>query len=128
MFVAQEIATKREVAIKVCEKRHIQKEKKAQAIMREKKIMKILNDYPSPYFIKLWATFQDENRLCNIIIHVNHIFIDLSTDFVMNYAKNGELLPFINKNGSFDEECTRFYSAEILLALEHLHKLGIVHR
>ena len=73
VFVAQEIATKREVAIKVCEKRHIQKEKKAQAIMREKKIMKILNDYPSPYFIKLWATFQDENRLCNIIIHVNHI-------------------------------------------------------
>ena len=56
------------------------------------------------------------------------LFIDLSTDFVMNYAKNGELLPFINKNGSFDEECTRFYSAEILLALEHLHKLGIVHR
>jgi 3-phosphoinositide dependent protein kinase-1 len=46
----------------------------------------------------------------------------------MNYAKNGELLSFINEVDSFDLNCARFYSAEILLALEHLHKLGIVHR
>ena len=46
----------------------------------------------------------------------------------MNYAENGELLKLLNKVGSFDEECTRFYSAEIVLALEHLHRLQIVHR
>lgn len=46
----------------------------------------------------------------------------------MNYAANGELLPYINKVGSFDEECTRFYAAEILMALEHLHRLNIIHR
>lgn len=46
----------------------------------------------------------------------------------MSLAKNGELLNFMDKLGSFDEEVTKFYSAEIILALEHLHKLGIIHR
>lgn len=46
----------------------------------------------------------------------------------MNYAENGELLKLLNKVGSFDEECTRFYSAQIVLALEHLHRLNIIHR
>ncbi|KAG2455707.1 PDPK1 kinase, partial [Polypterus senegalus] len=44
------------------------------------------------------------------------------------YAKNGELLKYIRKIGSFDETCTRFYSAEIVCALEYLHKKGIIHR
>lgn len=46
----------------------------------------------------------------------------------MSYAKNGDLLPYINKVGSFDVACTRFYSGEILRALEHLHDLNIMHR
>ena len=30
--------------------------------------------------------------------------------------------------GSFDEAGSRFYAAEIVLALEYLHRLGIIHR
>ncbi|KAI1292150.1 3-phosphoinositide-dependent protein kinase 1 [Halotydeus destructor] len=113
VFVATDAETrKRDFAIKVCEKALIRKEKKQAAILREKEIMNILNQEPSPYFIKLYCTFQDTSRLF----------------FVMNYAKGGELLTYINKAGHFDDECTRFYGSEILLALEHLHNLGIIHR
>lgn len=49
-------------------------------------------------------------------------------DFGLSYAKNGELLKYIRKIGSFDETCTRFYSAEIVCALEYLHSKGIIHR
>lgn len=111
VYLAKDVKTRLEYAIKVCEKRLIVKEKKQQAVMREKKILKILTDNPSPFFITLCCTFQDINRLF----------------FVMDYAKNGELLPFITRPG-FDLKCTLFYSGQILLALEHLHKLAIVHR
>ena len=35
---------------------------------------------------------------------------------------------FFLQLGSFDLSCTRFYSAEVVSALEHLHGLGIIHR
>lgn len=41
---------------------------------------------------------------------------------------NGELLSFINQREIFDHKATLFYAAEILLALEHLHRYDIVHR
>lgn len=46
----------------------------------------------------------------------------------MSLAKNGDILNYMDKLGSFDEDVTRFYSAEIILALEHLHKLEVIHR
>jgi len=57
-----------------------------------------------------------------------HILLDKYLDFGLSYAKRGELLPYVNKLGSFDEHATQFYSAEIVSALEHLHGLGIIHR
>lgn len=30
--------------------------------------------------------------------------------------------------GSFDDNSTQFYSAEIILALEYLHSKGVIHR
>lgn len=116
-----------EYAIKVCEKMFIQKERKVAAIMREKQIMNILNQHPSPFFVKLLASFQDETRLCKPPC-CSIIFTNSFLDFVMNYASNGELLFHMQRLRQFDDKCTKFYSAEIILALEHIHKLGIIHR
>ncbi|EEC15400.1 cAMP-dependent protein kinase catalytic subunit, putative, partial [Ixodes scapularis] len=112
VYLAKEIRTNKEYAIKVCYKHHILREKKQRAIMREKQILRILSTRPHPFFIRLHSTFHDANKLY----------------FVVTYAKNGELLPHIVKYGSFDADVTRFYTAEIICALEHLHGLGIVHR
>lgn len=49
-------------------------------------------------------------------------------DFVLSYAKNGELLSYIHRVGSFDEDVSKFYAAEIVLALEYMHGKGIIHR
>jgi len=48
--------------------------------------------------------------------------------FVMEYCSGGELFYHLGRAGRFSENRTRFYAAEIVLALEHLHKLGIVYR
>ncbi|EDO48026.1 predicted protein, partial [Nematostella vectensis] len=109
VYVAQEISTGKEYAIKVLEKRHIQKEKKVAQVSREKEVLSRLNH---PFFVILYFTFQDRDKLY----------------FGLSYAKKGELLPYITRLGSFDEKCTQFYSAEIISALEHLHGLQIIHR
>lgn len=63
-------------------------------------------------FVKLYCTFQDEERLY----------------FVLSFAKNGELLSYINNVGSFELNVAKFYAAELLLALEKMHSKGIIHR
>ncbi|CAF4397143.1 unnamed protein product, partial [Adineta steineri] len=49
--------------------------------------------------------------------------------FIMDYYFGGDLLTLLSKfNDHFSEEMTRFYVAEMVLAIDSLHKLGYVHR
>lgn len=48
--------------------------------------------------------------------------------FVLDYCPGGELFYHLGRAKKFSEERARFYAAEITLALEHLHKMGIVYR
>ena len=66
VYLAEDAHNHEEVAIKVCEKRLIRREKKHAAVLREKKCLTLLTASPSPFFIKLYCTFQDENRLCKL--------------------------------------------------------------
>lgn len=110
VYLAKDIHTNKEVAIKVCEKQLIIREKKERYIKREREVMHMLSGQPG--FVNLICTFQDQKNLY----------------FVMTLAKNGDLLPYINKVGAFDFKCTQFYIAELILALECMHKKNIVHR
>ena len=47
---------------------------------------------------------------------------------VLAYVNGGELFHHLQREQKFDEERSRFYAAELLLALEHLHQLNIVYR
>lgn len=47
---------------------------------------------------------------------------------VMEYLPGGDLLGLMIRQGAFDEELTRFYLAELALAIDALHNLGYVHR
>jgi len=44
------------------------REKKTEYVMREKEIMGILVRNDHPFFVKLFATFQDRTRLCILSI------------------------------------------------------------
>lgn len=102
--------TLKEYAIKVLDKRHIIKEKKVKYVNIEKDTLNRLTDHPG--VVRLYYTFQDETSLY----------------FVLDLALGGELLNFLKRMGTFDEECTRFYGAEILDAIDYMHKRGIIHR
>ncbi|XP_026762690.1 3-phosphoinositide-dependent protein kinase 1 isoform X1 [Galleria mellonella] len=111
VFLAKDIHSGKEYAIKVCEKIHIIRKKKREYIKREKDALNMLFSVPHG-FVKLYCTFQDDERLY----------------FVLSYAKNGELLNHINTVGSFELNVAKFYAAELLLALEKMHAKGIIHR
>jgi 3-phosphoinositide dependent protein kinase-1 len=102
--------TLREYAIKVLDKRHIIKEKKVKYVNIEKDTLNRLTDHPG--IVRLYYTFQDERSLY----------------FVLDLASNGELLGVLKKMGTFDEECTRFYGAQILDAIDYMHSRGVIHR
>ena len=45
------------------------------------------------------------------------------------YSVNGgELFYHLQREGKFDEHRSRFYAAELLCALEHLHGFNVVYR
>jgi len=49
-------------------------------------------------------------------------------NFVMEYMEGGDMVTKLDDAGRFSEELTRFYAAELTLAIEFLHKCGIIHR
>ncbi|KAJ3083517.1 3-phosphoinositide dependent protein kinase-1, partial [Quaeritorhiza haematococci] len=106
---AKELSTSREFAVKILDKKHIIKEKKVKYVQIEKEVLNRINH---PFIVKLFYTFQDAYSLY----------------FVLEYVRNGDLLGYIRKMGSFDLTCARFYIAEIVDAIEHLHENNIIHR
>uniref|UniRef100_A0A903Z0D2 3-phosphoinositide-dependent protein kinase 1 n=1 Tax=Anopheles minimus TaxID=112268 RepID=A0A903Z0D2_9DIPT len=109
VYLAKEVRTSKKYAVKVCEKRLIIRERKQEYVKREREVLNRLSGRPG--FLGLYCTFQDSTKLY----------------FVMSYACNGTLLSLLSRP-SFTVDCARFYSAEILLALEAMHKMGILHR
>lgn len=50
---------------------------------------------------------------------------------VMEFVNGGELFYHLHRTGErsgFEEERAKFYAAQILLALEHMHKQDVVYR
>jgi len=73
----------------------------------------------------------------NILEAVKHPFIvDLLYAFqtkgklylILEYLSGGELFMHLEREGIFLEDTACFYVAEITLALEHLHRQGIIYR
>ncbi|TPX46245.1 hypothetical protein SeLEV6574_g03318 [Synchytrium endobioticum] len=110
VIYATEPASAQEYAVKVLDKRHIIKEKKVKYVSIEKDVLNRLNDHP--FVVKLYYTFQDSHSLY----------------FVLEFAKNGDMLGFIRKLGAFDYAATRWYAAEIISGVEYIHSMKVIHR
>ncbi|KAJ9132595.1 Serine/threonine-protein kinase ksg1 [Pleurostoma richardsiae] len=110
VYLATDRQSLKEYAIKVLEKKHIIKEKKIKYVNIEKNTLNRLTEHPG--IVRLYYTFQDETSLY----------------YVLDLCNGGELLGVLKRTGTFDEECTRFYGAQILDAVEYMHSRGVIHR
>ncbi len=73
---------------------------------------RILEKMNHPFIVKLNYAFQNDRKLF----------------FILDYCPGGELFFYIQQSGMFKESTAKFYAANIILALECLHKEGIVYR
>ncbi|ETN41210.1 uncharacterized protein HMPREF1541_03145 [Cyphellophora europaea CBS 101466] len=110
VLAAQDKVSGKDYAIKVLDKRHIIKEKKVKYVNIERDTLNRLTDHPG--VVRLYYTFQDERSLY----------------FVLDLCTGGELLSLLKRMTTFDEECTRFYGAQILDTIEYMHNRGVIHR
>lgn len=72
----------------------------------------ILGGVDSPFIVQLHFAFQTPDKLY----------------MVMDFVNGGELFFHLRRSTRFTEQRSRFYAAEILLALDYLHALGIIYR
>lgn len=96
-------------AMKVLRKEAIVARKQVDHTRAEKAILQKIDH---PFIVKLNYAFQTEDKLY----------------MVLDFVNGGELFFHLKKEGKFSEERVRLYSAEIALALHHLHSRDIVYR
>jgi serum/glucocorticoid-regulated kinase 2 len=82
------------------------------AVLNTKLEKEIMLDVDNPFLINLIYLLQNELRLY----------------FVMPFINGGELFQILKKKKRLDEETIKFYSAQLVMAIGHLHSKDIIHR
>ena len=108
---------------------HVCREKKTGNIVAVKKIRKdvlviknqvihvrneqlFMSKVKSPWIVELKASFQEDDYLY----------------LIMEYLPGGDFMNLLIKKDILTEEEARFYTAELILAIESIHKLDCIHR
>ncbi|KAF4349262.1 hypothetical protein F8388_024229 [Cannabis sativa] len=111
VYLAELIGTNCLFALKVMDNEFLATRKKMLRAQTEREILQMLDH---PFLPTLYAHFVSDKLSC----------------LVMEYCPGGDLHVLRQKQTtrSFSEQAARFYVAEVLLALEYLHMLGVVYR
>jgi serum/glucocorticoid-regulated kinase 2 len=96
-------------AMKILKKTHLVKRRQIERTRTERKVLSVVNH---PFIMKLHYAFQTPEKLY----------------LVLDYCPGGELFFHLSRFRRFPERVARFYAAELLLAMGHLHKRGIIYR
>ena len=100
---------KKYFAMKTLKKEYIKKYEQTKHTKEERKILEKI-DYP--FISKLYYAFQNDKNLY----------------MITEYMPGGEMFYHLHLNDHFNEKRAKFYIAEIILAIDHLHKNNILYR
>ncbi|KZS93668.1 Pkinase-domain-containing protein [Sistotremastrum niveocremeum HHB9708] len=101
--------TGRIYALKTLRKAHIASRNEITHTLAERFVLARVTN---PFIVPLKFSFQSAAKLYLVLAFVN----------------GGELFHHLQRETRFNEERSRFYCAELLLALEHLHEFNVVYR
>lgn len=112
VYLVRKKDTQRLYAMKVLSKKVIVQKKEVAHTLGERNILVRTAMADSPFIVGLKFSFQTTTDLY----------------LVTSYMSGGELFWHLQKAGRFNEGRAKFYIAELILALQHLHKYDIVYR
>lgn len=112
VFQVRKKDTQRIYAMKVLSKKVIVQKKEVLHTIGERNILVRTAMTESPFIVGLKFSFQTPTDLY----------------LVTDYMSGGELFWHLQKEGRFDETRAKFYIAELILSLQHLHQHDIVYR
>jgi serine/threonine protein kinase len=81
-------------------------------IISERNIFSVMNSDPNPFIVQLHSAFTSKNSLF----------------MVLDLCPGGDLFSLIQKHRNFTAQQAKYIFAEILVAVEHLHKHDILYR
>lgn len=110
VMLAELKGTKQFYAIKALKKDVVLMDDDVECTMIERRVLALGSQHH--YLTHLHSTFQSKS----------HLF------FVMEFLNGGDLMFHIQAAGRFDQDRSRFYSAEIMCGLQFMHTHGIVYR
>jgi serine/threonine protein kinase len=99
-------------AMKVVDKASIERYRSMDNIAIELSILRTHAESRHPFILGLECAFQSPSKL----------------HFVMEYVPGGMLFVHLRALEMFSEKMARFYAAEVLLGLQHLHSIRILYR
>jgi tRNA A-37 threonylcarbamoyl transferase component Bud32 len=109
VYSAVSVLTGKDVAIKCFDKAKIQTDSAKQKVFQEVKILNML-DHPNI------------SRLLEVFENKKYIF------FVIEFAKEGDILSLLKAKGPLSEDIARFIVIQVVHGLKHCHSRDILHR
>lgn len=88
---------------------NIIKKRQLKQILHEKRVLQAID---SPFIVKLLFACKDNDAVY----------------MVMPFLNGGDLLSLLRRHRTFSEPCARFFSAQLVLAIEYLHAVNVIHR
>ena len=97
-------------AVKILVKKEMTKKDQVAHVRSERDVMRAGTD--NPWVVKLHFSFHD----------AEHLFL------VMEFMPGGDMMTLLQREDTLSTDVTRFYVAEMVMAIDSIHKMGYTHR
>lgn len=97
-------------AMKVLQKKNLVARRQVEHTRSERNVLEQMAGVP--FIVNVRYAFQTHDKLY----------------LVLDFAQGGELFFHLKKLGRFNQRAVQFYAAQMVLALEHVHKLNVIYR